>query len=52
VILLSSEDKKFIFENEEDRNHGVYDTIKRKILFAVVHDSSFRDADSNIVLKR
>lgn len=51
VVLLSNEDKKFIFENEEDRNHWVYECIKRKITLVFTHDSEFRNADAPIVLK-
>lgn len=51
VELLNANDKKFIFENEEDRNHWVYESIKRQISFVATHDSSFRNADAPIVLK-
>lgn len=51
VELLTNQDKKFIFENEEDRNHGVYECIKREVTFMATHDSSFRNADAPIVLK-
>jgi len=51
VIVLNDIDRKFIFSHEEDRNHWVYECIKRKVLFCVTHDSNFRDPDSLIVLK-
>jgi hypothetical protein len=51
AILLDDKDKQFIFKTEEDRNHGVYEALKRDISFAVTHNSSFRDADAPIVLK-
>ena len=51
AYLLDNADKKFIFENEEDRNHWVYECIKRQITFVVTHDSEFRQADAPIVLK-
>ena len=51
VILLDEDFKKYIFENEEDRNHWVHETIRKKIVFCVTHDSYFRNADSQIVLK-
>lgn len=51
VELLNNDDKKFIFETEEDRNHWVYECIKREITFVVTHNSSFRNADEPIVLK-
>lgn len=51
VEILDNNDKKFIFETEEDKNHGVYECIKRQITFVATHDSSFRNADAPIVLK-
>ena len=51
VFEISKEDKKYIFENEEDRNHWVYETIKRNIVFCATHDDIFRDPDSSIVHK-
>ncbi|MDD3793228.1 MAG: PH domain-containing protein [Candidatus Gracilibacteria bacterium] len=50
-VLLNNEDRKFIFSHEEDRNHGVYECLKRKVLFCVTHDEKLRDPDSLIVLK-
>ncbi|MDD2486810.1 MAG: hypothetical protein PHS92_00360 [Candidatus Gracilibacteria bacterium] len=49
--VLSDNDKRFIFENEEDRNHGVYETIKREVVYCITHDSIFRDPDAPIVFK-
>lgn len=51
VYELSKEDKKFIFENEEDRNHWVYECIKREVVFCATHDDKFRDPDAAIVFK-
>jgi len=51
VVVLNKEDLDFIFANEEDRNHWVYETIKRDIVLCITHDSSFRDPDDVIVLK-
>jgi hypothetical protein len=51
VYLLTDEDRKFIFSKEEERNHGVYESIKRNVVFCATHDSSFRDPDNAIVLK-
>lgn len=51
VFELSKEDKKFIFENEEDRNHGVYECIKRDVTLCATHDDTFRDPDAPIVFK-
>ncbi len=51
VEILDNADKKFIFENEEDKNHWVYECIKRQITFVATHDSTFRNADAPIVLK-
>lgn len=50
-VLLNNEDRKFIFSHEEDRNHWVYECLKRKVLFCVTHDEKLRDPDSLIVLK-
>jgi len=48
---LNDNDKRFIFENEEDRNHWVYETIKREVVFCITHDELFRDPDAPIVFK-
>lgn len=52
VYLLSDKDRTFIFENEEDRNHWVYESLRKKILFVISHDSSFREPDESIVYKK
>ncbi|MDD2566117.1 MAG: hypothetical protein PHZ26_05535 [Candidatus Gracilibacteria bacterium] len=49
--VLSDNDKRFVFENEEDRNHGVYETIKREVVYCITHDELFRDPDAPIVFK-
>lgn len=51
IIQLNWDDKKYIFENEEDRNHWIYETLKRDVVFCVTHDSLFREADTPIVLQ-
>ncbi len=52
VVLLNDKDRSFIFENEEDRNHGVYELLRKKIAFVVTHDSSLREPDESIVLQK
>jgi len=51
LIILDDNDKKYIFENEEDRNHWVFETIRKSVVFCFTHDSNFREADAPIVLK-
>lgn len=51
VATLDDLDKKMIFEQEEDRNHWVYETIRKEVVLCFTHDSLFRDADAPIVLK-
>ncbi len=51
VILLDWVDRKFIFDNEEDKNHWVYESLRRKVLLCVTHDDTFRDPDEPIVYK-
>lgn len=51
VIVLSDADRRYIFENEEERNHGVHECLRRQVLFAVTHDSTFRDPDEAIVMQ-
>ena len=51
VIELNDTDRRYIFENEEERNHGVHECLRRQVLFAATHDSTFRDPDEAIVLK-
>ncbi len=51
VVLLSDNDKKYLFENEEDRNHWVFETIRKQVVFCFTHDSDFREADASIILR-
>jgi len=51
VVQLSDTDRRYIFQHEEDRNHGVYECLRRQIVFAATHDSTFRDPDEAIVMK-
>ncbi len=51
VVVLSDADRRYIFENEEDRNHGVYESLRKQVLLAVTHDSTFRTPDEAIVMK-
>ncbi len=51
LVELDDSDRRYIFEHEEDRNHWVYETIKKQVVFCVTHDSNLRDPDSAIVLK-
>jgi len=51
VIELSDSDRRYIFENEEERNHGVFECLRRQVLFAATHDSTLRDPDEAIVMK-
>lgn len=51
VVLLDGKDRRFIFEHEEEKNHGVYECLRRQVLFAATHDSTLRDPDEAIVMK-
>lgn len=51
VIELDDSDRRYIFENEEERNHGVHECLRRQVLFAATHDSTFRDPDEAIVMQ-
>lgn len=48
INQLRAYDKKFIKENEDQNNLGVFECIKRKNTLVVTHDSTFRDPDSKI----
>lgn len=48
---VTDDERRFVFETEEDRNHGVYDTLRRQVVLCFTHDAAFRDADAPIVLK-
>jgi len=52
VVYLKDKDRIFIFDNEEDRNHWVYEVLRKKVLFVISHDSSFRKPDESIVLQK
>jgi len=51
VVILSDADRRAIFEKEEDRNHGVYESLRKQVIFAATHDSTFRDPDEAIVMQ-
>lgn len=51
VVVLSDSDRRYIFEHEEDRNHGVYECLRRQVVFAATHDSTFREPDEAIVMQ-
>lgn len=51
-IILSSKDIEFIKQNEESRNIGVLEAIKRKHIIAFMHDSSFRCPAKEIVIEK
>lgn len=51
VKILDNNDKSYLFKNEEDRNHWVYEILRKKIIFVITHDSTFRNPDEAIVLK-
>lgn len=52
VVLLDNADRGYIFEHEEERNHGVYECLKKKVLFAMTHDNTFRNPDEAIVFQK
>ena len=52
VTVLNDADRVYLFENEEDRNHAVYETLKRQALLCLTHDASFRAPDAAIVHQR
>jgi len=51
VVELSDSDRRHIFEHEEDRNHWVYECLRRQVVFAATHDSTFREPDEAIVMQ-
>lgn len=48
INVLRAYDKKWIKENEDPNNIGVFECITRKFTLVVTHDSSFRDPVSRI----
>ena len=51
VVLLDGKDRRYIFEHEEERNHWVFECLRRQVLFAATHDSTLRNPDEAIVMK-
>ena len=51
IVLLDGKDRRYIFEHEEERNHWVFECLRRQVLFAATHDSTLRDPDEAIVMK-
>ncbi len=52
VAMLTEDDKDTVWNMEEERNIGVFETIMRRYVIVVTHDSSWRPAASDIVIKR
>ena len=49
IILLNKKDFEFIKNNEEPRNLGVFECLKRKYVVVLTHDPSFREPEDKIV---
>ena len=51
VVLLDGKDRRYIFEHEQEKNHGVFECLRRQVLFAATHDSTLREPDEAIVMQ-
>lgn len=49
--ILQSKDREYIQKNEEKTNLGVLETVKRKYVVCLVHDSTWREPTQTIVKK-
>lgn len=49
-IVLTQADREYIWNHEEERNHGVFECISKKYLICVLHDDNFRNPDADIVV--
>lgn len=52
VAMLTEDDKDRIWNIEEERNIGVFETLMRRYVVVVTHDASWRPAAADIVIKR
>lgn len=52
VAMLTEDDKDRIWNLEEERNIGAFETLMRRYVIVVTHDSSWRPAAADIVMKR
>lgn len=52
VTMITEDDKDVIWNMEEERNIGVFQTLMRRYVIVVTHDTSWRPAASDIVVKR
>lgn len=50
VVVLNQADRDYIRKHEDPANEGVLQTIESGTVFALTHDSSFRDPDAPITL--
>ena len=49
IHLLGENEKRYIQNNEEKRNLGIFECLKRKYILVLTHDSSFREPEEKIV---
>ena len=52
VGVLNQDDLDYIWKNEEEKNIGVFETLKRKIVLVCTHDEKLRPPADEIVLNR
>ena len=52
VKVLNNEHKKEIMRRESKNNEGVSECLKKKTVIILVHDSEFREAVSELVIKK
>ncbi len=52
IIKLRKTEIEYIMKNEEKRNIGVHETVSRSNVIMATHDSSFRKATNEIVMKK
>ena len=51
VVILSPDARAYIASNEEIRNHGVYEVLRRKHILCFLHDIEFRSAAGPLTQK-
>lgn len=52
VVILNQADRDYIRKHEARENEGVLKAIESGTVFALIHDSSFRDPDGPITIER
>jgi len=52
AVVLSEADRQYIWQHEEERNHGVFECLARDVTIAMTHNGSFRAPEGEITVEK